>query len=175
MEHQPWLQRYLLHHQPSFPSRPLHPSLSLLSTRPWDPLNDLIQFEKDGCIQTKVRHRTPMVRSGSLISLSNQGPRRDNCKCQVGMPENNATPIHPWLPPLPPPPPLPSSTPLHQPHCHCWTCFFFGCHFSSVLLSCPCMCTSACFQGITEATSDASVRFRFPCHPPVWQASPSCW
>ncbi|XP_076862694.1 oxysterol-binding protein-related protein 8 isoform X3 [Brachyhypopomus gauderio] len=30
-------------------------------TRPWDPLNDLIQFEKDGCIQTKVRHRTSMV------------------------------------------------------------------------------------------------------------------
>ncbi|XP_061922248.1 oxysterol-binding protein-related protein 8 isoform X3 [Entelurus aequoreus] len=30
-------------------------------TRPWDPLNDLIQFEKEGCIQTKVRHRTPMV------------------------------------------------------------------------------------------------------------------
>ncbi|CAF95054.1 unnamed protein product [Tetraodon nigroviridis] len=55
-------------------------------TRPWDPLNDLIQFEKDGCIQTKVRHRTPMVRSGSLISLSNQGPRRDNCKYQVGHP-----------------------------------------------------------------------------------------
>ncbi|XP_056281477.1 oxysterol-binding protein-related protein 8 [Pseudoliparis swirei] len=60
-------------------------------TRPWDPLNDLIQFEKDGCIQTKVRHRTPMVRSGSLISLSNQGPRRDNCKCQVGRPDRNAT------------------------------------------------------------------------------------
>ncbi|XP_036375927.1 oxysterol-binding protein-related protein 8 isoform X4 [Megalops cyprinoides] len=30
-------------------------------TRPWDPLNDMIQFEKDGWIQTKVRHRTPMV------------------------------------------------------------------------------------------------------------------
>ncbi|CAL8324243.1 unnamed protein product [Lota lota] len=30
-------------------------------TRPWDLLNDLIQFEKDGWIQTKVRHRTPMV------------------------------------------------------------------------------------------------------------------
>lgn len=59
------------------------------STRPWDPLNDLIQFEKDGCIQTKVRHRTPMVRSGSLISLSNQGPRRDNCKCQVCCPDGN--------------------------------------------------------------------------------------
>uniref|UniRef100_A0A8D0L5Q4 Oxysterol-binding protein n=1 Tax=Sphenodon punctatus TaxID=8508 RepID=A0A8D0L5Q4_SPHPU len=30
-------------------------------TRPWDPLNDMIQFEKDGAIRTKVRHRTPMV------------------------------------------------------------------------------------------------------------------
>ncbi|KAJ6651441.1 hypothetical protein lerEdw1_021014 [Lerista edwardsae] len=30
-------------------------------TRPWDPLNDVIQFEKDGAIQTKVKHRTPMV------------------------------------------------------------------------------------------------------------------
>lgn len=66
---------------------PLCLSSPLPSTRPWDPLNDLIQFEKDGCIQTKVRHRTPMVRSGSLISLSNQGPRRDNCKCQVGRPD----------------------------------------------------------------------------------------
>lgn len=66
--------------------------LFFLSTRPWDPLNDLIQFEKDGCIQTKVRHRTPMVRSGSLISLSNQGPRRDNCKCQVGCPNRKP----PW-------------------------------------------------------------------------------
>uniref|UniRef100_A0A8C1GYB4 Oxysterol-binding protein n=1 Tax=Cyprinus carpio TaxID=7962 RepID=A0A8C1GYB4_CYPCA len=53
-------------------------------TRPWDPLNDLIQFEKDGCIQTKVRHRTPMVRSASVVSLSTQqGPRRDNYLSQV--------------------------------------------------------------------------------------------
>ncbi|XP_061107547.1 oxysterol-binding protein-related protein 8 isoform X2 [Conger conger] len=56
-------------------------------TRPWDPLNDMVQFEKDGCIQTQVRHRTPMVRSGSVISLSNQGPRRDNCKRQVTVPK----------------------------------------------------------------------------------------
>ncbi len=54
------------------------------STRPWDPLNDLIQFEKDGCIQTKVRHRTPMVRSASVVSLSTQqGSRRDNYLSQV--------------------------------------------------------------------------------------------
>uniref|UniRef100_A0A673CVX5 Oxysterol-binding protein n=1 Tax=Sphaeramia orbicularis TaxID=375764 RepID=A0A673CVX5_9TELE len=72
-------------------------------TRPWDPLNDLIQFEKDGCIQTKVRHRTPMVRSGSLISLSNQGPRRDNCKCQVGCPDRRSkTKRHRILLPEPP-------------------------------------------------------------------------
>lgn len=81
---------------PHFPSACpiISPSVSLrplTSTRPWDPLNDLIQFEKDGCIQTKVRHRTPMVRSGSLISLSNQGPRRDNCKCQVGFPDRKPT------------------------------------------------------------------------------------
>ncbi|MGH0170474.1 UNVERIFIED_CONTAM: hypothetical protein FKN15_059073 [Acipenser sinensis] len=56
-------------------------------TRPWDPLNDMVQFEKEGWIQTKVRHRTPMVRSGSVISLSNQGARRDNCKCQVTVPK----------------------------------------------------------------------------------------
>ncbi|XP_072566284.1 oxysterol-binding protein-related protein 8-like isoform X2 [Paramormyrops kingsleyae] len=56
-------------------------------TRPWDPLNDLIQFEKDGCIQTNVRHRTPMVRSGSVVSLSVQGARRDQYKCQVTVPK----------------------------------------------------------------------------------------
>ncbi|KAG1932448.1 oxysterol-binding protein-related protein 8 isoform X1 [Pimephales promelas] len=57
-------------------------------TRPWDPLNDLIQFEKDGCIQTKVRHRTPMVRSASVVSLSTQqGSRRDNYLSQVTGPK----------------------------------------------------------------------------------------
>lgn len=93
----------ILYHLFWFPLLLCHPSSVYLliltlclsscppSTRPWDPLNDLIQFEKDGCIQTKVRHRTPMVRSGSLISLSNQGPRRDNCKCQVGCPDRKPT------------------------------------------------------------------------------------
>ncbi|XP_057179927.1 oxysterol-binding protein-related protein 8 isoform X4 [Triplophysa rosa] len=57
-------------------------------TRPWDPLNDLVQFEKDGCIQTKVRHRTPMVRSASVVSLSTQqGTRRDNYLSQVTGPK----------------------------------------------------------------------------------------
>lgn len=76
------------------PGQEVHCSMSRLlwgwclslcpSTRPWDPLNDLIQFEKDGCIQTKVRHRTPMVRSASVVSLSTQqGSRRDNYLSQV--------------------------------------------------------------------------------------------
>ncbi|KAF2974724.1 hypothetical protein EK904_001591 [Melospiza melodia maxima] len=38
-------------------------------TRPWDPLNDMIQFEKDGAIQTKVRHRTPMSYDISLVFI----------------------------------------------------------------------------------------------------------
>ena len=41
----------------------------LCSTRPWDPLNDMIQYEKDGVIQTKVKHRTPMVCTQKVIRL----------------------------------------------------------------------------------------------------------
>lgn len=106
----------------------------LSSTRPWDPLNDLIQFEKDGCIQTKVRHRTPMVRSGSLISLSNQGPRRDNCKCQVGRPD--------WTPHLKKPsssPPQPPSAQCLLQHLHVASsrCRHHCCHFCSSSGLCP--------------------------------------
>ncbi|XP_078075615.1 oxysterol-binding protein-related protein 8 isoform X1 [Mustelus asterias] len=60
-------------------------------TRPWDPLNDLVQFEKEGVIQSKVWHRTPMVRSASIISLSNQGGRKDNYKRQVSAPKRTRT------------------------------------------------------------------------------------
>ncbi len=38
--------------------------------RPWDPLNDLYQFEKDFVISTKTRHRTPMIRTQSIVSVS---------------------------------------------------------------------------------------------------------
>uniref|UniRef100_A0A8C1HK61 Oxysterol binding protein like 8 n=1 Tax=Cyprinus carpio carpio TaxID=630221 RepID=A0A8C1HK61_CYPCA len=50
-------------------------------TRPWDPLNDLIQFEKDGCIQTKVRHRTPMV----------TGPKRKHKSDKPKSPESGCS------------------------------------------------------------------------------------
>ena len=39
------------------------------SLRPWDPMNDLIQFEKDYIIQTKTRHRTPIVRTMSITNV----------------------------------------------------------------------------------------------------------
>ena len=104
----------------------------LLSTRPWDPLNDLIQFEKDGCIQTKVRHRTPMVRSGSLISLSNQGQRRDNCKCQVGCPDQNRA----LKESISPPQPSSMQHPVHR-----LSCRFFS------------FCRHRCAASITACTT----------------------
>nr|XP_033807061.1 oxysterol-binding protein-related protein 8 isoform X2 [Geotrypetes seraphini] len=44
-------------------------------TRPWDPLNDLIQFEYNGIIQTKVRHRTPMVYVPNLKHIPSTQPK----------------------------------------------------------------------------------------------------
>lgn len=50
-----------------------HIGILLLSTicslRPWDPMNDLIQYENDFVIQTKTRHRTPIVRTTSITNV----------------------------------------------------------------------------------------------------------
>ncbi|XP_066999126.1 oxysterol-binding protein-related protein 8 isoform X2 [Anabrus simplex] len=37
--------------------------------RPWDPRNDLLQYEYNYVIQTKTRHRTPMIRTSSIVPL----------------------------------------------------------------------------------------------------------
>ncbi|XP_069132132.1 oxysterol-binding protein-related protein 8-like isoform X1 [Argopecten irradians] len=37
--------------------------------RPWDPSNDLLQYESNYCIQTWTRHKTPVVRTCSIASL----------------------------------------------------------------------------------------------------------
>lgn len=37
--------------------------------RPWDPRNDLIQYECNYVICTKTRHRTPMIRTSSIVSV----------------------------------------------------------------------------------------------------------
>ncbi|XP_016094284.1 oxysterol-binding protein-related protein 8-like isoform X3 [Sinocyclocheilus grahami] len=55
-------------------------------TRPWDPLNDLIQFEKDGCIQTKVRHRTPMV-TGQKRKHKSDKPKSPESGCSSPEPD----------------------------------------------------------------------------------------
>ena len=39
-------------------------------SRPWDPLNDLYQYEKDFIILTKTKHKTPMIRTQSIVSVS---------------------------------------------------------------------------------------------------------
>lgn len=38
--------------------------------RPWDPRNDLRQFESEYKIQTKTRHQAPMVRTASIVSAT---------------------------------------------------------------------------------------------------------
>ncbi|XP_053317939.1 oxysterol-binding protein-related protein 8 isoform X1 [Spea bombifrons] len=50
-------------------------------TRPWDPLNDLIQFEKEGAVQTKVRHRTPMVCVPKLKHKTSSQPKKVESGC----------------------------------------------------------------------------------------------
>ncbi|XP_029842524.1 oxysterol-binding protein-related protein 8 isoform X1 [Ixodes scapularis] len=43
--------------------------------RPWDPRNDVVQFERGGVIQSKTRHQTPIVPSGgSLVSVEGSPP-----------------------------------------------------------------------------------------------------
>lgn len=42
-----------------------------IESRPWDPRTDVLQFERDFCIQTKTRHKTPVVavRTNSVVSI----------------------------------------------------------------------------------------------------------
>ncbi|XP_029901326.1 oxysterol-binding protein-related protein 8 isoform X4 [Myripristis murdjan] len=56
-------------------------------TRPWDPLNDLIQFEKDGWIQTKVRHRTPMVTGPKRKHKQSDKPKSPESGCSSPEPD----------------------------------------------------------------------------------------
>ncbi|XP_041054115.1 oxysterol-binding protein-related protein 5 isoform X3 [Carcharodon carcharias] len=41
-------------------------------TSPWDSTNDIIQFEKDGIIQTNVQHKFPTTKPMDIVSNSNQ-------------------------------------------------------------------------------------------------------
>jgi hypothetical protein len=37
--------------------------------RPWDAMNDVVQYERDMIIQTKTRHQTPIVHTTSLVQV----------------------------------------------------------------------------------------------------------
>ncbi|ESO91605.1 hypothetical protein LOTGIDRAFT_217357 [Lottia gigantea] len=39
-----------------------------VDVRPWDPINDLLQYEREFKIQTHTKHRTPVVRTMSITS-----------------------------------------------------------------------------------------------------------
>uniref|UniRef100_A0A4W3I890 Oxysterol-binding protein n=1 Tax=Callorhinchus milii TaxID=7868 RepID=A0A4W3I890_CALMI len=52
-------------------------------TRPWDPLNDLMQYEKDGVIQSKVWHRTPMVAVPKRPRNKHSGQRIPESGCST--------------------------------------------------------------------------------------------
>ena len=40
--------------------------------RPWDQRNDVVQYESKCVIATKTRHRTPMIREASIVSVERQ-------------------------------------------------------------------------------------------------------
>ncbi|KAG7196696.1 hypothetical protein KM043_016027 [Ampulex compressa] len=40
--------------------------------RPWDPRNDVVQYEQDYVVRTKTRHKTPIMRTGSIVSTEPQ-------------------------------------------------------------------------------------------------------
>lgn len=44
--------------------------------RPWDPRTDLFQYEFNYIISTKTRHKAPMIRTASIVSV--------DPKCEVG-------------------------------------------------------------------------------------------
>ena len=53
--------------------------LYVYSLRPWDTMNDVLQYEHDYIVQTKTRHRTPIVRTTSISNVddpSNRNPKR---------------------------------------------------------------------------------------------------
>ena len=56
------------------PLMDFHPLLC--SLRPWDPMNDLVQYEHEYIISTKTRHRTPIVRTTSITNME-----EDKRKC----------------------------------------------------------------------------------------------
>jgi len=44
--------------------------LNLCSLRPWDPVNDITQYEQNFKVMTHTKHRTALVRQMSIVNVS---------------------------------------------------------------------------------------------------------
>ncbi|CAH1785610.1 unnamed protein product [Owenia fusiformis] len=53
--------------------------------RPWDAFNDLVQYENDFIIKTKTRHKTPLVRTTSIMSVEKSQEGLRNQKRQASI------------------------------------------------------------------------------------------
>nr|CAD7200246.1 unnamed protein product [Timema douglasi] len=51
--------------------------------RPWDPRNDVCQYEFNYVIQTKTRHQTPMIRTSSIVSVD--PPDQSNTRSSISL------------------------------------------------------------------------------------------
>lgn len=51
----------------------------LISLRPWDHMNDVIQYEHEFVIQTKTRHQTPIVHTTSITNVAEKAARSRHC------------------------------------------------------------------------------------------------
>ena len=68
--------------------------------RPWDPRNDVMQYESNYQLLTKTRHKTPMMRTQSIVSVLAPGPllaqssrrRKTKQRSQDSDTSNNAAP-----------------------------------------------------------------------------------
>lgn len=56
--------------------------------RPWDQRNDVVQYESNLVIATKTRHRTPMIREASIVSVERQN---ESIRQQLAMSSPNGT------------------------------------------------------------------------------------
>ena len=56
---------------------------AVCSLRPWDSMNDVVQYEHNMVIQTKTRHQTPIVLATSLLHVDDlsRGHRRTRSRC----------------------------------------------------------------------------------------------
>ncbi|XP_044594537.1 oxysterol-binding protein-related protein 8 isoform X10 [Cotesia glomerata] len=51
--------------------------------RPWDPRNDVVQYEQDYIVRTKTRHKTPIMRTGSIVSADPQSQAESRSSLSV--------------------------------------------------------------------------------------------